>query len=176
MTLVMTWGSQSFRSEEVLAASAKVLKVFDDVGLEKPRLKIARGHIRCGYLIFDTVRQASAAMDVYLEIKHEEKVTVGADSETAAIFLGWQRSPTQNDFGRRITAVVEFLKTSKGYDNSDFKRKVEHGLLSFKGDRMIRFEESLRGIEMRTDATVLSKAGVTTEQLNAAIQEHLNRV
>ena len=41
---------------------------------------------------------------------------------------------------------------------------------------MIRFEESLRGIEMRTDATVLSKAGVTKEQLNAAIQEHMNRV
>jgi hypothetical protein len=57
-----------------------------------------------------------------------------------------------------------------------FNRKVNQGLLLFQGDRMLRFAETLSGIEMRIDTKILAKAGVTKEQLDAAIQEDAARV
>ena len=113
MTLVMTWGKNTFKREDIVAASSKIIKVFTDVGIDEPIVKVAQGHVRSGYLTFDSIQHASQALDVYLEVKLEEKIYLGSGTDAAAIYLGWQRSPTQQDFNRRINAVVEFLKAKK---------------------------------------------------------------
>jgi hypothetical protein len=71
---------------------------------------------------------------------------------------------------------VQFITTAKTIDKSNFVRKVNQGLLLFQGDRMLRFQETLGGIDMRYDIKVLAKVGITKEQIDAAVQDDAARV
>jgi hypothetical protein len=127
-------------------------------------------------MIFDSVTTAQKAFDLYFEIELESKVKVGSGEDSSAVFVNWERSPIQNEYSRRLNAVVQFITTAKNIDKDNFNRKVNQRLLLFRGDRMLRFSETLSGIEMRVDDKVLASAGVTKGQLDAAIQEDAARV
>ena len=176
MTLVMTWGNKSYKREEILEAAGNVFDSFKEVGIQKPKLKVIGTHARCAYMTFESARSATSAFDAYVEIERDSKVKVGSGEESSAVFLNWQRTPIQQEYARRLNAVVQFITAAKGIDKSNFNRKVNQGLLLFQGDRMLRFTETLAGIDMRYDTKVLAKAGVTKEQIDAAIQEDAARV
>jgi hypothetical protein len=176
MTLVMTWGDKSYKRDEILEAAGKVFDTFKEVGISKPQLKVNGNHARCAFMTFESVRSANTAFDAYFEIELDNKVQVGKGEGPSAVYLNWQRTPIQSEYGRRLNAVVQFITTAKAIDKSNFARKVNQGLLLFQGDRMLRFQETLGGIDMRYDIKVLAKVGITKEQIDAAIQEDAARV
>ena len=176
MTLVLTWGQKTYQRDAILEAANKVYGALKQPDIPKPQVKVNGNHAKCAYMTFDTIHSATSAYDLYIEIERDNKVRLGSDEDYSVVFLNWQRTPIQQEYGRRLNAVVQFMITAKSIDPAMFNRKVNQGLLLFQGDRMLRFAETLSGIEMRIDTKILAKAGVTKEQLDAAIQEDAARV